>query len=104
LRLNYAKYHVKYLSQLLSQEETIKIEEVTILSIHNEIINIITNNSYLIEYDIELENAIMNYINHAITYIYLKKFNLNKNPSNLGFGFPEEFENKINEKMKYYRQ
>jgi hypothetical protein len=91
LRLNYAKYHLKYLKCIFDMSEIIKIEEEMVINIHKEIMDIITNYNYLNELDDKMNDLIMKYINHATLYINLRKFNIYKMPSQYGFDFPYEF-------------
>lgn len=106
LRLQYAKYHIKYLKNIFDNTEIIKIEEDIILNIHKEIIEIITNNNYLNDIDENMDQALIKYINHATLYINLRKFNIYKMPSQYGFDFPAEFstliENNTIELKKMY--
>ena len=100
LRLNYARYHLKYLKNIFSMEEIIKIEEEMVLNVHKEILDIIVNFNYLNEVDENMNNLILEYINHATLYINLRKFKIYKMPAQYGCKFPIEFSKLIENNLK----
>ena len=49
VRLNYSKHQLNYMKKIFDKNEMIKIEEDIILNIHKELINIISENHYLLD-------------------------------------------------------
>ena len=99
-RLNYSKHQFNYMKKIFDDNEMIKIEEELIIKIHNEILEIISDNQYLIDNDDNFNEYLLKYINHASLYINLRKFNITKKPSDYGFGFPNEFYDYIKNKTE----
>jgi hypothetical protein len=100
IRLNYSKYQLNYMKKIFDNDDMIKIEEDIVLNIHKELINIISENHYLLDNDDNINEYILEYFNHAILYMNLRKFHISKKPSDYGFGFPNEFFSYIKDKTE----
>ena len=103
IRLNYSKYQLNYMKQIFDKNDLIKIEEDIVLNIHKELIDIISENHYLLDSDDKINDFLFRYINHAMLYINLRKFQILKKPSDYGFGFPNEFFDYIKHKTESLR-
>lgn len=103
IRLNYSKYQLNYMKKIFDKYDIIKIEDDIVLNIHKELINIISENHYLLDNDDKINDYLFKYINHALLYINLRKFKISKKPSDYGFGFPNEFFEYIKEKTDELR-
>ncbi|MCQ4140099.1 hypothetical protein [Chryseobacterium sp. EO14] len=95
------------LSPQLSQDSTfpmesnLTIENNFILKNHKEIVEIVENNIHLIEIDDELQEVINLYIKHVTGYFIIRSTESikNKNPIDLGFPYPQNFEKIIKNRM-----
>ena len=103
IRLNYSKYQLNYMKKIFDKYDIIKIEDDIVLNIHKELINIISENHYLLDNDDKINDYLFKYINHALLYINLRKFKISKKPSDYGFGFPNDFFEYIKEKTDELR-